>query len=158
MRWQDAAVVAAAVGGIALAVGHIWSDLYWALDILPNALGPGSQKIHRDGDRQYLWAAGDSSDATSAEWFDLTDAPLRLSHFEYGIGKDSIAAIDRPVFVRPDDPRLIGARFAPRNDVDKLRVIGYAHNGQARAYPLALMNSHELVNDTVGGKPVTVGW
>ena len=42
--------------------------------------------------------------------------------------------------------------------MNRLRVIGFAHGGEARAYPIALLNHHELVNDTVGGKPVTVGW
>jgi hypothetical protein len=36
-------------------------------------------------------------------------------------------------------------------------VLGYRHKGEAKAYPLAIMNRHELVNDVVGGKPVTVG-
>ena len=37
-------------------------------------------------------------------------------------------------------------------------VIGYVGNGDARAYPASLLDHHELVNDRIGGKPVTVGW
>jgi hypothetical protein len=37
-------------------------------------------------------------------------------------------------------------------------VIGLALNGQARAYPIRLLSSHELVNDTVGGEPVLISW
>ena len=29
-------------------------------------------------------------------------------------------------------------------------------NGQARAYPLAILTWHEIANDTVGGVPVSV--
>jgi hypothetical protein len=37
-------------------------------------------------------------------------------------------------------------------------VIGLALNGEARAYPIRLLSSHELVNDTVGGQPVLISW
>lgn len=36
------------------------------------------------------------------------------------------------------------------------RVIGLELNGEARAYPIALMNVHEIVNDTLGGIPIAV--
>ncbi len=37
-------------------------------------------------------------------------------------------------------------------------VIGLALNGEARAYPIRLLSSHELVNDMVGGEPVLISW
>lgn len=37
-------------------------------------------------------------------------------------------------------------------------VIGVEFNGDARAYPVRLMSLHEIVNDTVGGRPVAVTW
>jgi hypothetical protein len=37
-------------------------------------------------------------------------------------------------------------------------VIGYVAEGQPRAYPTALLDGHELVNDEALGKPFTVGW
>ncbi|MCI0575771.1 MAG: DUF3179 domain-containing protein [Chloroflexi bacterium] len=37
-------------------------------------------------------------------------------------------------------------------------VIGLALNGEARAYPIRLLSSHELVNDTVGGEAVLISW
>lgn len=116
--------------------------------------------IRTDGDRQFLWALGPKdSDSADAEWFDMTGSPLPLQRFEHGIGRDTIPAIDDPVFVKADDPRLLA--FWNRRglrDIDELPVIGYAHNGVARAYPRPLLDNTELVNDTVGGKPVTVGW
>jgi hypothetical protein len=36
------------------------------------------------------------------------------------------------------------------------RVAGIVVNGEARAYPLAILNAHEVVNDVVGGVPVAV--
>ena len=114
-------------------------------------------KIRHEGDRQYLWAKGPTDpEDESSEWFDLTGSPLPLEGFQYGIGKDTIPSIDHPVFVKADDPRL-KAKWGDL-DLDNLTVIGFVHNGIARAYPVPLLNRHELVNDTVGGKPVTVGW
>jgi hypothetical protein len=37
-------------------------------------------------------------------------------------------------------------------------VIGVEINGQARAYPIRLLSSHEIVNDVIGGEPVAVTW
>ncbi len=119
-----------------------------------------SSKIHSDQGKQYLWAKGPKIHGDDAsEWFDMTGSPLKLEEINHGIGRDTIPSIDNPVFVKSDDPRL-RRRWGKNKDanIDDLRVIGYEHGGVARAYPIKLLNRHELVNDTVGGKPVTVGW
>ncbi|WP_369600847.1 DUF3179 domain-containing protein [Hahella sp. SMD15-11] len=41
--------------------------------------------------------------------------------------------------------------LAPRD-----RVLGFEHGGEARAYPVRLLNYHEIVNDRVGGEPVLI--
>jgi len=41
---------------------------------------------------------------------------------------------------------------------EKERVVGIVVNGEARAYPVKFLNFHELVNDSVGGRPVVVAW
>ncbi|MCP5113198.1 MAG: DUF3179 domain-containing protein, partial [bacterium] len=48
------------------------------------------------------------------------------------------------------------ARVAPWTD--KERVIGLVVNGEARAYPIAVLNWHELVNDSLGGVPLLVSY
>jgi hypothetical protein len=63
------------------------------------------------------------------------------------IPKDGIPAIDDPVFEDPSDVEWI----APTEP-----VIAFELNGDARAYPLAIMTWHEIVNDTVGGTPVVI--
>ncbi len=49
---------------------------------------------------------------------------------------------------------------AKLGDVRKLvsgdRVIGVVFAGEARAYPLWIMNWHEIINDSVGGRPIAV--
>jgi hypothetical protein len=63
------------------------------------------------------------------------------------IPKDGIPALDDPVFEEPSDVEWI----APSEP-----VIAFEINGDARAYPLAIMTWHEIVNDTVGGTPVVI--
>ncbi|MCH7701769.1 MAG: DUF3179 domain-containing protein [Planctomycetes bacterium] len=119
-----------------------------------------ARKIRRTEDQQFLWALGSfNADDSSSQWFDMTDSPLTLESINHGIGRDTIPSIDHPLFVHPDDPRL-RSRWGRDDhaDISDLRVIGYESGGDARAYPVALLDNHELVNDTIGGKPVTVGW
>jgi hypothetical protein len=61
---------------------------------------------------------------------------------------DGIPAIDRPAFVSPADG---AAWLVPNEPVLALEV-----KGDARAYPLQILMWHEIVNDVVGGVPVTV--
>ena len=66
------------------------------------------------------------------------------------LARDGIPAILDPVF----DPRIEAmAQMEPSE-----RVIGVSINGDHRAYPLNLLSRHEIVNDTVGGKPIAVTW
>ncbi len=61
---------------------------------------------------------------------------------------DGIPAIDNPVFLPVADNLEI---LDPAEPVVVLEI-----NGDARAYPIRAMVWHEIVNDTVGGVPVTV--
>lgn len=67
-----------------------------------------------------------------------------------GPGKDGIPAIDRPKFWN----------VSQANDYldDKDIVYGVYHNGEAKAYPQRILVWHELVNDTIGGKPLSVSY
>ena len=66
-----------------------------------------------------------------------------------GVPFDGIPALDRP--------RVIPARKARylRNDD---RVFGVVIRGEARAYPVRMLDWHEMVNDVVGGEPVTLAY
>jgi hypothetical protein len=64
-----------------------------------------------------------------------------------GPPKDGIPSIDNPVFVDVSD-----SRFVSNSDT----VIGLEINGEAKAYPLFILVWHEIVNDSVGGVPVSV--
>ena len=38
------------------------------------------------------------------------------------------------------------------------RVFGVSINGEHRAYPLRIINAHEMANDVLGGEPISVLW
>ncbi len=54
------------------------------------------------------------------------------------------------------DPQVLPASAAPWNGEEV--VIGVTRAGEARAYPIAILNHHELVNDTLGGEPILVSY
>ncbi len=64
--------------------------------------------------------------------------------------RDAIPAIDNPRFYGPDEA---DREYAP----DEL-VLGVALDGEARAYSTSLLNQHEIVNDTIAGRPIAVTW
>ena len=150
-------VVLALAGVVAVAALGVLGYQYYRLETYGVGIGErvdGPPKVvETDDGRRLLWAGG-PRDIEKGQWFDVTGAPIKSDEFQYGIGKDTIPAIEEPRFVPiADIPRL--RRFGINNRTD---VFGYVHNGEAKAYPIRIMDQHELVNDTVGGKPVTVGW
>lgn len=54
-------------------------------------------------------------------------------------------------------PKLLTAAAADYLRDDD-RVFGVSINGDTRAYPLRIINGHEMVNDTVGGEPISLAW
>src|SRR6266849_6475828 len=85
----------------------------------------------------------------SAEW--LKTESKRLVPLEEiisgGPPPDGIPAIDRPAFIALEQATWL----TPKEPVLALEI-----GGDARAYPLQILMWHEIVNDTVGGKPVVV--
>jgi hypothetical protein len=65
-----------------------------------------------------------------------------------GPGKDDIPAISQPRFESIDEARAWVTGASP--------VIALEIDGDARAYPLAILTWHEIVNDVVGDVPVIV--
>ena len=62
--------------------------------------------------------------------------------------KDAKDAIVNPVLLDPSDAIIAAGT----------QVIGVFVNGEARAYPLFILNNHQVVNDEVGGTPVCASW
>ena len=65
-----------------------------------------------------------------------------------GPPRDGIPSIDNPIFRTIAE---VENTFVPTEPVLSIEI-----NGDARAYPLRILTWHEIVNDVVGGEPVTV--
>ena len=66
------------------------------------------------------------------------------------LGFDAIPAILDPEFVSVEEA---DEWMGP----DEL-VLGLSINGDSRAYSVPMLSSHEIVNDTVGGRKLAVTW
>lgn len=80
------------------------------------------------------------------------DLPSRLRTEEImwgGVGVDGIPALTHP--------KLVPASFATYLEPND-PVFGLAMDGYARAYPLRILDWHEMVNDRVGGTPISIAY
>lgn len=68
--------------------------------------------------------------------------------FQQIIPRGAIAAISNPVFVPAGEANISKNSW----------VLGVIIDGQARAYSLSLLNSHEVVNDQVGETAFAAVW
>jgi Protein of unknown function (DUF3179) len=73
------------------------------------------------------------------------------------IGYQAVPKDAFPVFDHPD---MLTAKAAEREGAIYPRdiVIGVYHGGEAKAYPITVMGTHELGNDTIDGIPIAVSW
>lgn len=81
-------------------------------------------------------------EAAELNGFKLDDALIPVTQiFSGGPGKDGIPSIDSPKFASVRDASFIA---------DSDRVLGITINGVSKAYPIKILNWHEIVNDSVG--------
>ena len=105
-------------------------------------------------DEYRSWKAGLLSliDPRMGAFFTKDSAPARIALTEVvwgGVRTDGIPDLRDPPalevaeasFMRPDD-----------------RVFGVSINGEHRAYPLRILNAHEMANDWLGGQPIALAY
>ncbi len=86
--------------------------------------------------------------ATSKNGFNLDGALIPADEIHFGgPPKDGIPSLDNPKFVPAQQ-----ARFLQPND----RVLALQRNGIAKAYPLRILNWHEIVNDQFGDESIVI--
>lgn len=86
--------------------------------------------------------------ASTKNGFTLDDALVPISEIRGGgPPRDGIPSLDNPKFVAAD-----AAKFLKPRD----RVLGVSYGGVARAYPIKILNYHEIVNDRLNGKAIVV--
>ncbi len=80
--------------------------------------------------------------------FDLTDSLINQQEIHHGgPAKDGIPAIDHPTFTS----RTQAAYLKPDD-----RILGLSMDGIAKAYPVRILNYHEIVNDFFSDKAVAI--
>lgn len=80
--------------------------------------------------------------------FDFSKHSIPTSEIRSGgPPKDGIPALTDPKFISAGQ-----AKYLKPQD----RVLGVVLNGEARAYPLRILNWHEIVNDIIGPSPVVI--
>lgn len=88
-----------------------------------------------------------SADRSEFNGFDVSNASIPATAIQHGgPPRDGIPAIDHPRFVRAGQAKLDG----------RDRVLGVALSGRARAYPVRILNWHEVVNDRFGARQVVI--
>ncbi len=88
------------------------------------------------------------AEAGTSNGFDLNESIVPQSEIlSGGPPRDAIPALTDPEFIPVDEDEWIK---------DESRILGVYVNGVAKAYPLEIMNWHEVVNDTFGDKHVLI--
>ena len=81
---------------------------------------------------------------------DRFESTIRVEEIQWGgVRVDGIPALDHAEMVDPSE-----ATYLELSEP----VFGLKINGDARAYPLRIMDWHEMANDTVGGVPVSIAY
>lgn len=88
---------------------------------------------------------------TDTDLKNLNQSNVRIEPSKLKAGgppKDGIPSIDNPTFVSATQSQF----------EDEQLIVGVYYNGTAKAYPLNIMNWHEIVNDEIAGLPITVSY
>ncbi len=89
-----------------------------------------------------------AASAESKNGFRIDNALIPVNDIRKGgPPRDGIPSLDDPVFVSAEDATYLSGRD---------RVLGISINGFAHAYPIRILNYHEIVNDIVGGTAVAI--
>lgn len=160
-----AAIAVAAVGWLAASCG----DGSTAVGPSPADQPPGSAGAAESGEAAEIPAASEPEDESRAEPAVPDPLPEDIpSALDDPRHPDFPEPLVDPAEIRPGGPPPDGIpsidepRFETASEVDWLAgaeaVLALEAGGEARAYPLRIMIWHELVNDVVGGVPVTVSY
>ena len=83
--------------------------------------------------------------------FDVTRRTIQLEEIQAGgPARDGIPALHHPLFISSSEADQV---LQP-SDV----VLGVEFAGTSKAYPIRILNWHEVVNDDVGGQSILITW
>ncbi len=88
--------------------------------------------------------------AETINGFDLSDTLIPNEEiFHGGPPRDGIPAIDKPDFITVKE-----VNFLEEND----RILGVERNGIRKAYPVRILDYHEIVNDQFGSEAIVISY
>ena len=88
------------------------------------------------------------AEAQRLNGFDINEPLVPVAAIKKGgPPRDGIPSIDSPLFVAVEE-----AGFLEPDD----RVLGISRGGKSKAYPVKILNRHEIVNDWLDQQPVVV--
>ena len=169
---QQAETTATAIGTATAVVPSTEASVVTEAAVLPNETSTTADPVSPDTTAPFRAPEAVCLEEGSATQ-DLGRAPLS------GCREDVVSALANPrnpdlrTLVDPAGirsggpspegiPTIDDPSFQRASEVDELveaePVVAVAINGDARAYPIRVLTLHELVNDTVGGVPVTVSY
>ncbi len=89
--------------------------------------------------------------------FDLSNLQTNGGAFvASGNPRDFLRSLDQPKVLPGHEMLAYNAKLRSKYVVTADRVIGVEINGKSRAYPLNVMNVHEVVNDELAGVPIAI--
>lgn len=97
----------------------------------------------KEGEKVYI------VDQTGERW-DITQAVsigFNPRYFEFGIGRNAFNPLDGSNW-----------KSTPEDKYNQMRVIGVTGNGDAHAYSVAKLWSHETANTFLGAEPIVAGY
>lgn len=98
----------------------------------------------------WFWQGSQWLHAGPTNGFDLSNALVPVTQIKHGgPGRDGIPAIDHPHFIDASQ-----AVFLKNAD----RILGINLNDEQKAYPIRILNYHEIVNDRFGDTAVLVSY
>jgi hypothetical protein len=96
----------------------------------------------------FLFLMLSTASAESLNGFRIDNALIPVNDIKKGgPPRDGIPSLDDPKFVAADSATYLKGRD---------RVLGISINGVSHAYPIRVLNYHEIVNDVIGGTAVVV--
>jgi hypothetical protein len=90
--------------------------------------------------------------------YDLASLTVARRWLAATMPKDNLASLDTPPLLRPAQVDSLNRAERGKYLVPDDLVIGVALGGVARAYPLRVLDWHEVANDTLAGVPIAVAW
>ncbi len=117
----------------------------WLVQGAPGALDSFPKLITKERGRTYLWGGQQEH-----ERFDITEFQLDPGRLNWGRGREYFTKLAEPTF------DTVSVADESLDDSQRVLVVKIAD--QTKAYPLRALSTRELINDSVGDRPIFVAY